>query len=51
MSKEGSNIPKHVKVNRMSVEQAKAAMVKCEAAGDKGSDYYMLCKKAAGSNR
>lgn len=47
MSKEGSNIPKHRKINRMTPEQAKAVMAKCESVGDTQSDYYLRVKEMA----
>ena len=47
MSKEESNIPKHHKINRMTPEQAKEILNKCEAAGDTGSNYYLQVKKMA----
>ena len=36
-----------VKINRMTKDQAAAAMAKAEAAGDSTSKFYMQCKKIA----
>lgn len=48
MSDEGTKKHKSKKINRMSKEQAKAALANCEKSGDTGSNYYLQVKKVAG---
>ena len=45
MSEEKSEVKKNRKINRMTPEQAKATLAKCEASGDTQSLYYRRVKK------
>jgi hypothetical protein len=47
MSEDAGKQTKNRKINRMTPEQAKAVMAKCELAGETQSDYYLRVKEIA----